>query len=1154
MVDKISERMQAVQTAVENLKICQNDPPYTITQHYGFIKFDENKSDATSRLSQYIRLSLETNAETVVKFMQIGWDLPKPDLIISITGGAKSFDMSARLKKIFQSGLVSVAITTNAWLITAGTNAGVVKEVGEALNNYRYKNRKRELEVPCIGIGSWGYTAGNDQLDKQPSNISANVSNTKRKDSYTKHHQNQEAHSIHMETSNQYGVRNYIVKEKQRKRCDLEPNHTHFLLFDDGQSTADSVLQLRAEIEKCSRNINIETTTEGAVESPIPIVMVLVEGGPSSIRTICQALESNTPVVVIKDSGRAADLVAELHACYSDNESGGGGGYPTRPPSGFAKGNSKEADINAILAKARADISGLDEVKNDLCRILNERKQLVTIFKFDSKRYRGNLEDAILEILFNAAKFSGDYNEQNRRAIELNLAIAWHKFGYARKHLLTDKTISKWKKGDLRRGLVDALRRGHVDFVELLIEFGTSLEELTNEDLKELYKKPLISKQLPLKGKRRHNTWTREEFHLVYLHSTIYDTDKNKIFSKLDDDKPLGKSAPQELFLWAVFLDRYELATYLCSKTWNPSVAPLFGAHIYRRAARLIVDSDIQQQYEENAQQFDIHAASIIDRCFDTDENFAVDLLKHSAIAFNDIDPLLLARKADCRTFLASKCVQRYLDNEWFGYINYKRKAINFLTFLCSLFLPLIPIFCFFLPYIEKHQNIVSSTQDRSRDSQSTMVHNNDESIQRKRKPNVSWLDKISYFYKAPIVRFYYYTIFFIIFLVLFSFVLLVDYFPLNNYGERRSGFRNITIPITEMILHICIWSLIVEEIRQFFFVNYKREYLSEIWNIIDIIAIIIYTIAFITRFIVLQPLFVISKIFFGVDFILWCVRTLHLFTAFEKLGPKLIMIFNTMKDLLFFVCFILIFLLAFSITSWSLITTDDQVSWYYNSDGSLLNVTVSGEGSGLWKWQLLRDVTNYGVWKVFGQVDSIDGTNAYSVVAFVLAILFVTIANVLLLNVLVALFNVTIQKVENQSHRIWRYQRFLLVTEYSNKPPLPPPFNSLYYLYIIIRYIIEKIQEYRQKRRHVASETLVMNSIDLNENNIREKFKPSDAMQRESAIANDYWSYTLKHEKKDQIEVALQNIERRLHDLHERIHNDNQVLSYDQQWFSPDA
>jgi hypothetical protein len=57
------------------------------------------------------------------------------------------------------------------------------------------------------------------------------------------------------------------------------------------------------------------------------------------------------------------------------------------------------------LSKAKTDNAWVDEVKTDLCRILNERKQLVTIFKFDSKRHNGNLEDAILEALINS-KFS----------------------------------------------------------------------------------------------------------------------------------------------------------------------------------------------------------------------------------------------------------------------------------------------------------------------------------------------------------------------------------------------------------------------------------------------------------------------------------------------------------------------------------------------------------------------------------------------------------------------------------------------------------------------------------------------------------------------------------------------------------------------------
>jgi hypothetical protein len=50
----------------------------------------------------------------------------------------------------------------------------------------------------------------------------------------------------------------------------------------------------------------------------------------------------------------------------------------------------------------------VDEIKNDLCQILYQRKQLVVIFEFDSPRHHGNLEDAILETLLNGLHSSRD--------------------------------------------------------------------------------------------------------------------------------------------------------------------------------------------------------------------------------------------------------------------------------------------------------------------------------------------------------------------------------------------------------------------------------------------------------------------------------------------------------------------------------------------------------------------------------------------------------------------------------------------------------------------------------------------------------------------------------------------------------------------------
>ena len=37
-------------------------------------------------------------------------------------------------------------------------------------------------------------------------------------------------------------------------------------------------------------------------------------------------------------------------------------------------------------------------------------------------------------------------------------------------------------------------------------------------------------------------------------------------------------------------------------------------------------------------------------------------------------------------------------------------------------------------------------------------------------------------------------------------------------------------------------------------------------------------------------------RIVLGLDLILWYIRILHLFAAYERLGPKLIMIFNTVS------------------------------------------------------------------------------------------------------------------------------------------------------------------------------------------------------------------------------------------------------------------
>jgi hypothetical protein len=72
----------------------------------------------------------------------------------------------------------------------------------------------------------------------------------------------------------------------------------------------------------------------------------------------------------------------------------------------------------------------------------------------------------------------------------------------------------------------------------------------------------------------------------------------------------------------------------------------------------------------EYNRKFDVHAAQIIDKCFAQNEKFALQVLTTKSKLYFDYSPLELAKETDSRAFLATKCVQKYLDRLWYGDID----------------------------------------------------------------------------------------------------------------------------------------------------------------------------------------------------------------------------------------------------------------------------------------------------------------------------------------------------------------------------------------------------------------------------------------------------------------------------------------------------
>ncbi|OWK04911.1 hypothetical protein Celaphus_00002795, partial [Cervus elaphus hippelaphus] len=95
------------------------------TDAFGDIQFETQ-----GKKGKYIRLSCDTDAETLYELLTQHWHLKTPNLVISVTGGAKNFALKPRMRKIF-SRLIYIAQSKGAWILTGGTHYGLMKFIGE---------------------------------------------------------------------------------------------------------------------------------------------------------------------------------------------------------------------------------------------------------------------------------------------------------------------------------------------------------------------------------------------------------------------------------------------------------------------------------------------------------------------------------------------------------------------------------------------------------------------------------------------------------------------------------------------------------------------------------------------------------------------------------------------------------------------------------------------------------------------------------------------------------------------------------------------------------------------------------------------------------------------------------------------------------------
>lgn len=307
------------------------------TDAYGEIEFLGQGSQ--TKRSPYVRVSHDTDVQLILKLMLERWNLEIPNLVISVTGGAKSFVLKPRLKEVFRRGLIKAAKSTSAWIITGGTNTGVMKHVGEAVKEQEITFGSED-KVNVIGIATWGIVDRKDSL-------------------------------IGKDKNGLYPAMYRMEQVPGSSGALLDSNHSHFVLVDNGTEGKYGVeINLRSRFEEAVMKVKTDSrSAAGAIG--VPVVLLVLEGGPNTVRTMCELIKKKIPAVVVDGSGRAADVVAYAYS-HTVKTSEGRTSINIIDPAFESKIRAKVADVFPFMKDK--DVSEhykmieqvLEDEKNDL--------------------------------------------------------------------------------------------------------------------------------------------------------------------------------------------------------------------------------------------------------------------------------------------------------------------------------------------------------------------------------------------------------------------------------------------------------------------------------------------------------------------------------------------------------------------------------------------------------------------------------------------------------------------------------------------------------------------------------------------------------------------------------------------------------------------
>ncbi|KAK7169558.1 hypothetical protein R3I93_005513 [Phoxinus phoxinus] len=311
------------------------------------------------------------------------------------------------------------------------------------------------------------------------------------------------------------------------------------------------------------------------------------------------------------------------------------------------------------------------------------------------------------------------------------------------------------------------------------------------------------------------------------------------------------------------------------------------------------------------------------------------------------------------------------------------------------------------------------------------------------------------------------------------------------------------------------------------------KMYIRDLWNILDVLSIMLFIAGLACRLQASRTVLYVGKVIFCFDFIIFCLRSMAIFTISRHLGPKIIIVRRMMMDLFFFMFLLSIWVVAYGVAKQGImIENEERLNWIVrgavydpyliifgnfptNIDNTQFDISschVNGSEPLKPKCPVLNDdnLPMFPEW-----------------LTIIMLCVYLLFANILLLNLLIAIFNYTFQQVQDNTDTIWKFQRYELIKEYHSRPALPPPFILLSHLILFIRGVLPRSPS--QRHKHFRQEL--------------EQNKEKEMLSWEAFMKDNYLAST-RQEKSQTVEHRIQDTAEKVGAMSELLEREQEMVS----------